>query len=165
MLLKSLPRKKINITNLIIDDNWQSINRGSRSWVQFEADSNAFPNGLKHAISSIRQKQPSLQNVAVWHALWGYWNGIYPNGKIAKTYKTVNVTSEGQQRNVVAKEDIGKLYEDFYQFLSSCGVDGVNGVKTEYVLTPRSLRQLGTHITIAPSATLILSRGLKIAEI
>jgi len=30
---------------------------------------------------------------------------------------------------VVAKEDVAKFYDDFYQFLSSCGVDAV---KTEY---------------------------------
>jgi len=96
--------------------------------LEFEADSDAFPNGLEHAISAIRQKQPSLQHIAVWHALWGYWNGIDPEGKIAKTYKTVNVQSEGQRKTVVAKEDVGRLYEDFYGFLSSCGVDAV---KTE----------------------------------
>jgi hypothetical protein len=29
---------------------------------------------------------------------------------------------------VVAKEDVARFYDDFYRFLSSCGVDGV---KTE----------------------------------
>jgi hypothetical protein len=29
----------------------------------------------------------------------------------------------------VAKEDVPKFYDDFYRFLSSCGVDAV---KTEY---------------------------------
>jgi hypothetical protein len=32
---------------------------------------------------------------------------------------------------VVAKEDVNRFYNDFYQFLSNCGVDGV---KTEYGL-------------------------------
>lgn len=31
---------------------------------------------------------------------------------------------------VVAKEDVFKFYDDFYRFLSSCGVDAV---KTEWV--------------------------------
>jgi len=60
--------------------------------------------------------------------------GLAPDGKIAKTYKTVEVVREDAERRnlplggkmtVVAKEDVAKFYDDFYQFLSSCGVDAV----------------------------------------
>ncbi|CZR55817.1 related to seed imbibition protein Sip1 [Phialocephala subalpina] len=135
----TLAENKINVTNFIIDDNWQSIDyRGhgqfQHGWVEFEAEREAFPKGLKHMVNLIREKHPSIQHIAVWHALLGYWGGLSPDGKIAKTYKTVEVIREDAERRnlplggkmtVVAKEDVGRFYDDFYRFLSSCGVDAV----------------------------------------
>jgi hypothetical protein len=92
----TLAENNINITNFIIDDNWQSIDyRGhgqfQHGWVEFEAERNAFPQGLKHMVQSIREKHPSIQHVAVWHAILGYWGGLSPDGKLANSYKTVEV--------------------------------------------------------------------------
>ncbi|KAH7327176.1 glycoside hydrolase superfamily [Rhexocercosporidium sp. MPI-PUGE-AT-0058] len=135
----TLAENKINVTNFIIDDNWQSIDyRGhgqfQHGWNEFEAERDAFPKGLKHTVNLIREKHSSIQHIAVWHALLGYWGGISPDGKIANTYKTVEVVREDAERRnlplggkltVVAKEDVGKFYNDFYSFLSSCGIDAV----------------------------------------
>lgn len=140
-----LAANNINITNIIIDDNWQDIDyRGEgqfqHGWNDFPAEPKAFPHGLKWLTQQIRQKQPSIQHIAVWHALLGYWGGLAPDGKIAQTYKTVEVVREDAKRRnlplggkltVVAKEDVKKFYDDFYRFLSSSGVDAV---KTEYVI-------------------------------
>ena len=135
----TLEKSNIRITSLIIDDNWQNIDyRGpgqfQHGWNDFEAEPKTFPKGLKHTISQIREKHPHIQHIAVWHALLGYWAGLAPDGKLAKTYKTVEVVREdavrrylplGGKMTVVAKEDVFKFYDDFYRFLSSCGVDGV----------------------------------------
>ncbi|KAB5549909.1 raffinose synthase Sip1 [Coniochaeta sp. 2T2.1] len=135
----TLAEHKINFTNLIIDDNWQNIDyRGEGQfqygWNGFEAEPKAFPNGLKSMITKIRSKHKNIQHIAVWHALLGYWAGIAPDGEIAKTYKTVEVVREdsvrrnlplGGKMTVVAKEDVAKFYDDFYRFLSDCGIDGV----------------------------------------
>jgi hypothetical protein len=92
---------------------------------------------LKHTVSRIREKHPSIQHIAVWHAILGYWGGLAPDGKIAQTYKTVDVVREDAERRnlplggkltAVAKEDVARFYDDFYRFLSSCGIDAV---KTE----------------------------------
>lgn len=137
-----LAENKINVTNFIIDDNWQSIDylgdgQFQHGWIEFEAERTNFPKGLKHTISLIREKQPSIQHIAVWHALLGYWGGLAPDGKLAKTYKTVVVEREdalrrnlplGGKLTAISKEDVFKFYDDFYRFLSSCGVDAV---KTE----------------------------------
>ena len=139
-----MKENNINVTNFIIDDNWQAIDyRGhgqfQHGWDEFEAEREAFPNGLKGVVTKIREKLPSVQHIAVWHAILGYWGGLAPEGKIAKTYKTIEVIREDSQRRnlplggkmtVVDKEDISKFYDDFYSFLASCGVDAV---KTEYV--------------------------------
>lgn len=94
----TLAENKINITNFIIDDNWQSIDycghgQFQHGWVEFEAEREAFPHGLKHMVNLIREKHPSIQHVAVWHAILGYWGGLSAEGKLAKTYKTVEVVS------------------------------------------------------------------------
>lgn len=137
--MDTLAANNINITNLIIDDNWQSLDyRGhgqfQHGWVEFEADRKTFPSGLKHTVSRIRDKHHHIQHVAVWHALMGYWGGLAPDGKIAQTYKTeevVRIDSErrnlplGGKMTVVAKEDVFKYYDDFYRFLSDCGIDAV----------------------------------------
>jgi hypothetical protein len=140
--VETLAKNKINITNFIIDDNWQAINyeghgQFQHGWIEFEAERTAFPNGLKHTVAKIREKQPSIQHVAVWHAILGYWGGLAPDGKIAKAYKTRAVVRKDEERRnlplggkmtVVDKEDVGRFYNDFYRFLASCGVDAV---KTE----------------------------------
>ncbi|KAH6609328.1 glycoside hydrolase family 36 protein [Trichoderma cornu-damae] len=137
--IDKLKNHNINITSLIIDDNWQSIDYQGPSqfqygWVDFEAEPEAFPNGLKAAVAKIREASPSIQHIAVWHALLGYWGGISPGGKLATKYKTIEVVREeakrrnlplGGKMTVIAKDDVCQFYDDFYKFLSDAGVDGV----------------------------------------
>lgn len=132
--LDDLKSNNVNITNLIIDDNWQSLdNAGSsqfnRGMTEFEANKEGFPKGLKHAITRIRDNHPSIEHVAVWHALFGYWGGISPAGIIADMYKTKVVRKQGgiasDLMTVVDADDAPRFYEDFYKFLLSSGVDTV----------------------------------------
>ncbi|KAK1757368.1 raffinose synthase Sip1 [Echria macrotheca] len=129
----------INVASLIIDDNWQDIDyRGDGQWQYgwngFEAEPKAFPKGLKGLVSDIRGKHRSIQHIAVWHTILGYWAGLAPAGELAKKYSTVNVVREDvDPRNlpidstmtVVAQDDVKRFYHDFYQFLSDSGIDGV----------------------------------------
>ncbi|RYP41097.1 hypothetical protein DL767_001258 [Monosporascus sp. MG133] len=124
---------------LIIDDNWQDIDYHGQSqyrhgWNSFEAQPKAFPNGLKGTVSRIRAKHSDIKHVAVWHALLGYWGGISPSGKLAQDYETVEVIRENSPKRdrdlegpmtVISKKDVGRFYDDFYRFLSTCGIDGV----------------------------------------
>ncbi|KAI1413246.1 glycoside hydrolase family 36 protein [Hypoxylon sp. FL1857] len=132
--VEALAKDNINISSLIIDDNWQDVeNEGQDQyqygWKRFEAAPKAFPHGLRDTVSRIRSKHPSIQHVAVWHALLGYWGGISSTGDLAKTYKTVKVDRDDSNlkghMTVIAKEDVGKFYDDFYRFLSDSGIDGV----------------------------------------
>ncbi|KAH3950293.1 hypothetical protein HBI81_245810 [Parastagonospora nodorum] len=131
--LDSLSKNEINISNLIIDDNWQSLTKGAtqfdNGWIEFEANKAGFPRGLKATVGDIRTKHKHIKHIAVWHAIQGYWGGIAPDGKIAKEYKTVKVqTKDGVSKRevtMVAQEDVGRFYKDFYEFLSSTGIDSV----------------------------------------
>lgn len=129
--LDDLSKNEIKVTNLIIDDNWQSLSTGEtqfkRGWSDFEANSTGFPDGLKKTTAEIRKRHPNVNHIAVWHAILGYWGGIDPNGNIAKKYKTIEVEKEpgvaGGTFTVVAAEDAQRMYDDFYSFLSSNGID------------------------------------------
>ncbi|KAI9838719.1 MAG: hypothetical protein M1837_002422 [Sclerophora amabilis] len=134
--LDSLKENNVDITNLIIDDNWQSLdNEGAsqfrRGWTDFDANKEGFPQGLKQSVSQIREKHPHIQHISVWHAILGYWGGIAPKGNISQNYKTVDVSMKtgvrppGGPMRVVDEADVSRLYEDFYRFLSDCGVDSV----------------------------------------
>lgn len=131
--LDDLAKENINVTNLIIDDNWQSLSQGEtqflRGWSDFEGNKEGFPQGMKHTTTEIRKRHPNIKHIAVWHALLGYWGGIDPNGWIAKNYKTMQVEKEpgvaGGIFTVVAAEDAHRMYNDFYAFLSSSGIDSV----------------------------------------
>ncbi|MCJ1470517.1 hypothetical protein MMC07_009163 [Pseudocyphellaria aurata] len=129
--LDELNNNGIKITNLIIDDNWQSIdnpgqNQAHRGMTDFEANKEGFPQGLQHTVTQIRKKHSNIQHVAVWHALLGYWGGISPTGNIAKIYKTQQVRQENDSIiTVVDVVNVQRWYNDFYTFLSKAGVDSI----------------------------------------
>ena len=129
--LNSLQSHGIKITNLIIDDNWQSLDdagqdQTSRGMTEFEANKEGFPNGLRSTASEIRRSHPNIQHIAVWHAMLGYWGAISPTGKLAKDYKTVQAKKPGGGHwTCIDPDDVDRFYNDFYIFLSSCGVDSV----------------------------------------
>ncbi|KKK23827.1 hypothetical protein ARAM_001531 [Aspergillus rambellii] len=142
--LRELKKHGINITNLIMDDNWQTLdNEGKaqwdRAWKQFEANPKAFPHGLKKTVDAIREENRNIDTIAVWHSLLGYWHGISPEGELAALYKTkeVEIKNPGTGKDIDAKrspvlaidpQDVQRFYDDFYRFLSSAGI---NGVKTD----------------------------------
>lgn len=129
--LESLEKNDINITNLIIDDNWQSLDNAgqdqtSRGMTRFEANEEGFPNGLRATASEIRRRHLSIQHIAVWHAMLGYWGAISPTGQLAQDYGTVQAKKPGGSYwTCIDPDDVNRFYNDFYQFLASCGVDGV----------------------------------------
>lgn len=134
--LEDLSKDSIKVTNLIIDDGWQSISEGKdqhhRCWQRFEADQRTFPGGLKFTVGAIKGTYPHIQYVAVWHAMLGYWRGLDPHGEIATRYVTRAATmSTSKERpfdgslTLVNGSVVTSMYEDFYRFLADCGIDGV----------------------------------------
>ncbi|KAG9641373.1 glycoside hydrolase family 36 protein, partial [Aureobasidium melanogenum] len=131
--LELLKKENIIIENLIIDDNWQSLSEGQtqmdRAWTDFDANKEGFPQGLKYAVTDIRKNHPNINHIAVWHAILGYWGGVAKDGNIAKEYKTTTIqkepgVAEGEML-VVDASDAQRMYNDFYSFLSDCGITGV----------------------------------------
>ena len=132
--LDILDKNDIKITNLIIDDNWQSLDNSGesqfqRGWTDFEANKEGFPKGLGFAVTTIRDNHPNIQHVAVWHAILGYWGGVSPKGSIARKYKTKQVRKQRGLvdgfMTVVDPDDVQEMYNDFYQFLLESRIDSV----------------------------------------
>lgn len=134
--LKTLEKNDLKITNLIIDDNWQSLDSYGQSahdrrWTDFEANKAGFPKGLKNTVKKLRDGNPHIQYVAVWHGIFGYWGGTSPSGDIAKRYKTRQVKMQENgfesvnSMTVVDAEDAYQIYEDFYKFLTDAGINSV----------------------------------------
>lgn len=135
--LQSLADNKINIATLIIDDNWQSLtgeqgktSQFDRGWTDFEAHKTGFPEGLKAAVDKIRSAHPRIRDIAVWHALLGYWGCVSNDtGHIHKDYKLrkvkINSSVVHGERYVVDPSDIHRMYDDFYTFLSNAGITAV----------------------------------------
>jgi hypothetical protein len=134
--LDVLDENDIKVTNLIIDDNWQSLDnpgayQDARGMTDFDANKEGFPRGLEATVTDIRDRHPSIEHVSVWHAILGYWGGISPGGNLAKKYKTKVVRKSAIGREpagsftVIKGEDAEQFYDDFYKFLLSCRVDSV----------------------------------------
>jgi len=136
--LQHFQDNKINIANMIIDDNWQSItgtqgvdNQFHRAMTDFEATPHCFPEGLKSGITEIRSKFPHLRDIAVWHALMGYWGCISADtGHLHKDYKLREIyLADGSpaagKKYAIDPTDIHRFYSDFYTFLSQSGVTAV----------------------------------------
>lgn len=136
--LQHFQDNNIQIANMIIDDNWQSVtgtqgvdNQFQRRMTDFEATPHAFPDGLKKGIEKIRSKFPHIRDIAVWHALMGYWGCMSPDtGHIKDDYKVIEIelaegTPAAGKRYAVSPEDIHRFYSDFYTFLANSGVTAV----------------------------------------
>ena len=141
--LNSLALNDIHVSTLIIDDGWQSLSgeedasQFKRGMTKFEASPVCFPSGLRSGIETIRAKFPCLHDIAVWHALFGYWGGIAPNSPLSEKYKTVAVPLDDNSITsgtilAVDPSDIHAMFNDFYAFLLSCGI---TGVKTDFQST------------------------------
>ena len=136
--LRILRENGVQIQTLIIDDNWQTLDQSAsdhhyHTWSDFEANQEGFPHGLASTIAEIRQQNPALKHIAVWHAILGYWGGLTRDGPIAQNYKTRQVKRmdtpkkgfEATTMTVIDADHVQALYTDFYAFLSKCQVDGV----------------------------------------
>lgn len=126
--LETLEKNGLKITNLIIDDNWQSLDSyghsaHDRRWTNFEANEVGFPKGLKNTVTKIRDTNPHIQFVSVWHGIFGYWGGTSPLGDVAKRYRTRQVKMQENgfesvtSMTVVDAEDAFQIYEEFYKYL------------------------------------------------
>ena len=136
--LQKLKDAGVVFNTLLIDDNWQTLGStkldpaepGWRGWARFKANDEGFPDGLAGVIREVKARFPHIQYVGVWHAILGYWAGLSHDTELAKTYK-MRMTRCKVRLSIVTDvlivdpEDVHRMYDDFYGFLKSEGVDFV----------------------------------------
>ncbi|KAJ1823079.1 hypothetical protein LPJ56_000414 [Coemansia sp. RSA 2599] len=118
-----------------IDDGWQLVSSydGFGRLCDICANSEKFPGQLKQIADEL--KDFGVRRVGVWHALWGYWGGIDPQGPLAKRYKIErhhrirSPVAEECEVWLIAASSIRQFYSDFYSWLRS---QGVSFVKVDY---------------------------------
>lgn len=122
-------KKEIPVKWIMIDDMWGDVNsnalgvNSTRELNSFEADPDRFPDGLKPTVTKL--KKYGLK-VGLWHPTTGYWNGIDPNGEIAKDprYKSLIYWSQaGKLVHSFEKKKIQKYYNRQHKFYKKCGID------------------------------------------
>lgn len=113
----------VPISWVLIDDGWSDVDRSRQKLRSFDADSERFPQGLRHTVDVLR-KQFGVEHVGVWQAFQGYWNGIDPDGPIASTLgdclarRRDGVLVPGPMRNQAAR-----FWGDWESALEKQGVD------------------------------------------
>lgn len=127
---KEFKDKDIPVRWFIIDDMWgdvPSISRQtmhSRELKSFEADPVRFPKGLKAAIQDLKNDYGVI--TGMWHPTTGYWNGIDPDGEIAKEHGDLLVyTPNGKKVHSPEFTPAFEYYNIQHSFYRDCGAEFV----------------------------------------
>lgn len=77
--LAEFQRKGLPVKWILIDDGWSQTK--DEKLLSFEEDKSKFPQGLSGLITEVKE-QFSVENVGVWQAFTGYWNGIHKESEV-----------------------------------------------------------------------------------
>ncbi|KAI9506222.1 hypothetical protein GGI25_002127 [Coemansia spiralis] len=121
---------------VLIDDGWQCVDtyNGHGKLLDIYANKTKFPGQLEG--TSAELFEIGIQRVGVWHALWGYWGGIDPNGPLALRYeleryhrRASSAVKESGDIWLISPKCIAAFYDEFYKWLRS---QRVSFVKVDY---------------------------------
>lgn len=123
--------KGIPVRWAIIDDMWAEVHNNniptmhSRELYNFEADPVRFPNGLAAAVNDLKD-QYGLK-VGIWYPTMGYWNGIDPEGPIAREHSDLLTISLNNGRLVPSphQEKLFSYFNMYNSFFKDCNADFV----------------------------------------
>jgi raffinose synthase len=80
---KSFQEAEIPVKWFLIDDGWLDVSNNKLN--SYKPNKNKFPNEFKSLTSALKSTY-GIADVGVWHTLNGYWEGINPEGKLAKQF-------------------------------------------------------------------------------
>ena len=123
--------KNIPVRWGILDDMWSTLDGENSSatmhdlkLVDFKAESKQFPQGLKAAVSEVKEKYGV--KMGAWHPITGYWYGFDPNGTTVR--ENPQYFTQNNDVRVVVKptaEDMFGYHNTFYTYLKDAGIDFV----------------------------------------
>ncbi|XP_041999074.1 probable galactinol--sucrose galactosyltransferase 6 [Salvia splendens] len=142
---------------VIIDDGWQSVGSDKKEDEKEEQgllrltgikENDKFKKkedpsmGIKNIVNIAKEKH-GLKYVYVWHAITGYWGGVWPGVEEMKEYgsamqypklsKGVLANEPGWKTDAIALQGLGlvnpknvyKFYNELHSYLAAAGIDGV----------------------------------------
>lgn len=129
---------------VILDDGWQSVecvddDRGKHQLSSFEPNEK-FNHNLSETIRSAKEEY-GVKLFMVWHAVMGYWGGVYPNSPSMSGFdvklKTQSYSKIMKEINPKVSEALSfpygivnpakafEFYNSYHRYLRTQGVDGV----------------------------------------
>lgn len=124
--LAELNEKQIPVKWALIDDGWLDADYDKQVLKGLDAAKDKFPEGLGSCVSRMKNEF-GMEQVGVWHAVMGYWNGLEAGSKAQEEL------AEGSENwpdgRISPKAEAGKafrFYEIWHKYLkNTCGIDFV----------------------------------------
>ncbi len=124
--LAEFKEKQVPVKWALIDDGWLNADYDRQVLLGLDAAGDKFPMGLEHCVSRMKQEF-GVEQVGVWHAVMGYWNGLQDKSP-AHT-----ALLEGCERlpdgRIVPAAEAGRafrFYDIWHHYLrNQCGIDFV----------------------------------------
>lgn len=120
--MDSLKAHDIPVAYMIIDDGWSEVldNR----LLSMELNRDKFSCTLKGIVDNLKSRYPQLKRIGVWHALWGYWDGIHSDFKDKDPYNGFSLKNR-EEKEIGLVTNPEKFYDHFYKVLRHAGIDFV----------------------------------------
>lgn len=124
--LAEFKEKQIPVKWALIDDGWLDADYKKQVLKGLDAAKDKFPEGLGSCVSRMKSEF-GMEQVGVWHAVMGYWNGLEAGSKAQEEFaEGSEILPDGR---ISPKAEAGKafrFYEIWHKYLkNTCGIDFV----------------------------------------
>lgn len=124
--LNEMKDKQLPVKWVLIDDGWMDADYEKQLLCGMNAAGDKFPEGLGAFVKQIKEDY-ELEQVGVWHAVMGYWNGLKKDSPVHKALEEECAALPDGRIVVKAKEkDAFFFYHKWHEYLKNqCGIDFV----------------------------------------
>lgn len=124
--LEELKEKGVPVRWALIDDGWLDADYEKQVLKGLDAAKEKFPEGLGSCVRRMKEEY-GLDQVGVWHAVMGYWNGLEEGSRAQKLLETGTKTLPDGR--IAVAPDVNKafsFYHIWHGYLKNhCGIDFV----------------------------------------
>lgn len=124
--LDELKEKQIPVKWVLIDDGWMDADYEKQLLRGMDAAQDKFPEGLMGFVKQAKEEY-GLEQIGVWHAVMGYWNGLQKDSPVYEALK--DVTAALPDGRIVVETQAQKaflFYHRWHEYLKNrCGIDFV----------------------------------------
>lgn len=119
-------QKAVPVKWVMIDDGWMEAE--GKKLKSFRADPEKFPGGLGKTVTALKETY-GIRWAGVWHTIAGYWEGVDPDGPLAKTWKEyLFATPKG---SLIPHPDTAKGFGFWHGWHSRLRGEGIDFLKVD----------------------------------